>query len=76
MEKIILRWLLHYCEKIYIKNGIIPAKQVLGKENIQRIKKKKKKFSRRTNTLGVFFDVKKAYDSVCGTPDYFTNWKT
>ena len=67
MEKILLKRLLHYCEK----NGIIPVNQAgfrKGRCTTDHLVKLtshiKKQFSRRKSTLATFFDVKKAYDSV------------
>ena len=69
MEKIILKRLLHYCEK----NGIIPVNQAgfrKGRCTIDHLVKltseykKKNQFSRRKSTLAKFFYVKKAYNSV------------
>ena len=67
MENILLKLLLHYCEK----NGIIPVNQAgfrKGRCTTDHLVKLtshiKKQFSRRKSTLVTFFDVKKAYDSV------------
>ena len=67
MEKIILKRLMHYCDK----NSIIPINQAgfqKGKSAIDHLVKLttqiKRQFARRKNVLATFFDVKKAYDQV------------
>ena len=70
MKKIILKQLLHYCEKEK-KEGIIPVNQAgfrKGRCTTDHLVKLtshiKKQYSRRKSTLATFFYVKKAYNSV------------
>ena len=80
MEMIILKRLLHYCEKKKEKEGIIPVNQAgfrKGRCTIDHLAKLtshiKKQLSRRKSTLATFFFMLKRLTTVCGMLDYFIN---